>query len=1263
MTFKKFISVAALAAFALPFAASRSASAETPKTASRITAPVNNAQRATLAGHVRPFLSRAVDNGRVADSEMSGPIMLIFSRTPKQQADLDSLVDQLHNKNSASYHKWLTPTEFGARFEPADSDVAAVKSWLVSQGFTILDIVPSKTHISFKGTMGQLKAAFGVEVHHFSINGESHVATISEPQIPAALAPVIGGINKLDDFGGKPLVHLAGAYKKDGKTGATTRVAGVASAPFAPSFTTPLPPSIGTGTDYNLGPQDFYTIYNENPLLSAGITGAGQTIAVIEEVQVATADVTTFRSQFGLPAYPATPNSTGGGVNYLIGSSSGLGGYASCYAPVTQSKGKSSGEESEADIDLQWAGAVAPNAIVDFVACGGTKTSGDGTTLGALGIDHSAQYIANYLSSTVVAASMSYGECEADMTSSQTSGVGYYNNQWEQFAAEGITPIISSGDGGAEQCYQNGTNATTLPPSINGFGDSAYNVSAGGTDFGDLYETNNYTTSPVSTFWNATNGTGLSSAVGYVPETTWAGYCSNQLFASYLQAEGSTTFGSVYTPSAICSNATAKTDGLLAVVGAAGGISTYNTIPTWQSVYGVGLNSVSTTYRNIPDVSLYASNGWWGHSIPFCESDTYACTYTNSTDAYYLGAGGTSFVAPQLAGLMALVSQKTGQRQGQADYTFYNLAAQQYGTPGNPASGLTGCSGSGVTPGQRPSSSCYFYDVSNDMPSLQGGTITPGIYQPCVAADLDCYKGLGTTYGVNTVPGTTPSAGILGYTASPGYDDATGLGSLNIYGIVEGWNNATPTFASTTTESSSASTVTPSGTVTLTATVVATGRGSTVSPAGSVSFLLGSTSGTSLGTGTITPTCTGTGAATSCKGVATLTINGSVLAAGTNNIYASFPGDGANDGPSTSAAVTVKLAGPPVGNLELAVDAATSQPTVPTTDTLFVSGWVGDPVDGSPVGNVKVYIDGVSYGTPTLGVSRPDVVSYSGNSAYAASGYTFTLAASTLAPGTHAVTVVAIDSAGQTTTFGPLSITVTAVYPPPVGNLEAPAIGTTTSVAINSSVDISGWIADPTDGSPMTNVTVYIDGVSVGKPALGISRPDVVSYTGNSTYANSGFSLAYSVAGLAAGTHSVTVVGTNSHSISTTFGPSSFTVTDAPPVGNLELAVDSVTAQPTVSQSTGTLFVSGWAADYLDNGPAQSVQILIDGTPAGFATLGGSRPDVASYFGKPAWTNSGYSFTVAASGLSTGSHSVTAVVTNTSGLTSTFSTQAITVTP
>ena len=1106
-------------------------------TASRITEKIDESKRTALAGHVRPFLKNAADHGAVDETTRTAPIMLMLSRTAKQQADLDAFVDAAHNKNSPSYHQWLTPAQFGARYQPADSDVLAVKNWLLSKGFTVLDVAPSKTFISFTGTVGQLRAAFHTEIHHFTINGEEHMATINEPEIPAALAPVIGGLNKLDDFSPKPLSHVSGTYKVNKATGKTTRVAG--SAPYAPSFTTPIPSADGGGTSYNVGPQDFYTIYNENPLLASGITGAGQTIAVIEEVNVAQADVTTFRSQFGLPTYPATPNSTAGGVNYMIGNStSGLGGYASCYAPVTQAKGKTSGEESEADIDLQWAGAVAPNAIVDFVACGGTKTSGDGTTLGSLGIDHAAQYIVNYLSSTVVSASMSYGECEADMSSSQTTGVGYYNNQWEQYAAEGITAIISSGDGGAEQCYQNGADATTLPPSVNGFGSSAYNVSAGGTDLGDLYESNNYTTIPLSTWWNTTNGPGFSSAVTYIPETTWAGYCSNELFSSYLQAEASTTFGTIYTPSGICSNATAKTDGLLAVVGAAGGISTYNTIPTWQSVYGVGLNSVSTTYRNIPDVSLYASNGWWGHALPFCESDEYACTYSNSTDAYELGAGGTSFVAPQLAGFMALVAQKTGQKQGQANYTFYNLASLQYGTTTTPASNLTACSGSGAQPGAAIPAGCMFNDISNDMPSLQGGTITPGIYQPCVAADLDCYQGLGTTYGVNTVPGTTKTDGILGYTASPGYDDATGLGSLNITSIVNGWNTASPTFASTTTLTSSAATVTPTSSVTLTATVTATGRGGTVAPAGSVEFYVGSKAGTDLGPGAVTSSCTGTGANTSCKGVATLTVAGSSLPTGSDSIVAYFGGDGANDAPSNSSAVTVGSYGAPLGNLDIAVDNVTASPTVSQADLVYIAGWTADAVDGSPLSNVTVYIDGNSVGTPNLGVVRNDVASYYNNPAYTNSGFYMATPASGLSVGPHSVTFTSINGGGVSSTFGPLTINVVSASKPPAGALDL-AVDDHTATSTVSQADklyTQGWAADFQTNGPVASVEITVDGQPFAAATLGVARPDVAAYYNNPNWTNTGYVSDVSASTLAVGPHTVSAYATDHTGLVTNFG-------------------------------------------------------------------------------------------------------------------------------
>src|SRR5271157_506940 len=157
----------------------------------RVTERIDESRRTTLVGHVRPFLKNAIDRGPVDGSEQVGLITLMLSRTAQQQQDLDALVDQLHNKNSTNYHKWLTPEEFGARFSPADEDVAAVKGWLESKGLTVVEIPPSKTHITITGTVGQLRDAFHVDIHHLSVHGEAHVATMTEPQVPAALAPVI----------------------------------------------------------------------------------------------------------------------------------------------------------------------------------------------------------------------------------------------------------------------------------------------------------------------------------------------------------------------------------------------------------------------------------------------------------------------------------------------------------------------------------------------------------------------------------------------------------------------------------------------------------------------------------------------------------------------------------------------------------------------------------------------------------------------------------------------------------------------------------------------------------------------------------------------------------------------------------------------------------------------------------------------------------------------------------------------------------------
>ncbi|MGB7987043.1 MAG: chitobiase/beta-hexosaminidase C-terminal domain-containing protein [Terracidiphilus sp.] len=353
--------------------------------------------------------------------------------------------------------------------------------------------------------------------------------------------------------------------------------------------------------------------------------------------------------------------------------------------------------------------------------------------------------------------------------------------------------------------------------------------------------------------------------------------------------------------------------------------------------------------------------------------------------------------------------------------------------------------------------------------------------------------------------------------------------------------------------------------------------------------------------------------------------------------------------------------GPPVGSLDVAVDSATGSSTLPQTDSLLVRGWVADPVDGSPLGNVKIYVDGVFFGTPTLGLSRTDVASYFNNSTWAKSGYQLVASVAALSIGTHAVTVVAIDSGGRSTTLGPLTINVTGG--PPVGSLDVAVDSATGSSTLpqTDSLLVWGWVADPVDGSPLGNVKVYVDGVFFGTPTLGLSRTDVASYFNNSTWAKSGYQLVASVAALSIGTHAVTVVAIDSGGRSTTLGPLTITVTGGPPVGSLDVAVDSVTGSSTLPQSD-SLLVRGWVADPVDGSPLGNVKVYVDGVFFGTPTLGLSRTDVASYFNNSSWANSGYQLIASVANLSAGTHTVTVVAIDSGGRSTTLGPLTISVT-
>jgi sugar lactone lactonase YvrE len=350
---------------------------------------------------------------------------------------------------------------------------------------------------------------------------------------------------------------------------------------------------------------------------------------------------------------------------------------------------------------------------------------------------------------------------------------------------------------------------------------------------------------------------------------------------------------------------------------------------------------------------------------------------------------------------------------------------------------------------------------------------------------------------------------------------------------------------------------------------------------------------------------------------------------------------------------------PPFGHFDSAVDSVTKSATVGQSDSVVVSGWAADVIDGAPLSNVTAYIDGNLIGTPTLGIARPDVTAAYNNAAYTNSGYSLTYAVAALSLGSHGVTVVAIDSGGRSTTFGPLMFTVAAAAggAPPFGHLDSAvdSVNESSTVGQSDAVVVKGWAADLTDGAPLSNVKVYIDGDLAGTPTLGIARLDVAAADG-AAYLDSGYTLTYSVAALSLGSHAVTVIAIDAGGRSTTFGPLDFTVAatagPAPPFGHLDSAVDNVTASSTVAQSDSVV-VKGWAADLTDGAPLSNVKVYIDGNLAGTPTLGIARPDVAAADGAT-YLDSGYSLTYSAATLALGLHSVTVIAINSGGRSTTF---------
>jgi len=578
---------------------------------SRIKDRVVETSRVALRGNTLRPSGLGTDAGPADPSARVDRMLLILQRSAEQEAALRSFLDSVQDPRSPNFRKFLTPEQFGSRFGVSDSDVSKIAGWLRGHGFQVAGANKGRTALEFSGTVGQLQEAFQVPMRTYNIRGVQHWANAVDPSIPAAIAPVVSGIANLNDIRPRPM-SIRGP--RGTWSDATHRI--------VPDLTA----SISNQTYLFVTPGDAATIYDVPHSLNTGLAanqtqydGTGVTIGVVGDVYPDSTGVMYYRSLFGLPANHWTLVRDGDEGTF-----------------------DQSADQTEAMLDSEVSGGLAPGANVIFYAAGNT-------------LFQSGVMLAIYRAiddNNVNILSVSYGECEADLGA---AGNLQILQAWEQAAAQGIAVTVSSGDGGSAGCDDfNTEQAAKYGLAVNGLASTPYNVAVGGTDF-DVLKTG------FTSYVSSSNSANYTSTSKYIPEEPWNdSTASNGALASNTPLTNSQGQTNIVAGSGGASS-------LGAVDGSGNSIPYLK--PQWQKNFSA---SNQDSVRDLPDVSLFAGNGLYRAVWAVCEPSD--CTGGSQWSVH--GVGGTSASAPAFAGMLALVNQKIGAstRLGQPNWILYRLA-------------------------------------------------------------------------------------------------------------------------------------------------------------------------------------------------------------------------------------------------------------------------------------------------------------------------------------------------------------------------------------------------------------------------------------------------------------------------------------------------------------------------------------------------------------------------------------------------------------
>jgi hypothetical protein len=1109
----------------------------------RIIGPINTTKTVKLSGGVPAKAKRKYDQGPVDPSLKLSYMTLLTAPSAAQQRDLNLLLAEQQNSRSPLFHQWLTPEQYADRFGLSTNDIQKLTTWLESEGFSVINVARGRNFIVFSGTAAQAESVFQTQIHTFDVRGEKSFSNTAPPSIPAALVGIVTGFRGLSNFRLKPSIKQRNPqYTYSGSGGAERFIA----------------------------PGDIATIYDTTKLASAGVTGTGQTIAVIGQTNVYLADLVDFRSTsspvgFSLPAITGCSKNSSG---ILTSCAAGSGNLLQ-YIQVNGNSGgaPSLGDLPEADLDLEWSGATAPNAQIIFVNASDPNGGG---------VWDSWYYAVDNKVSPVI--TMSYGTCEYNEAQNNglTGEFTFVSDEAELQKAnsEGITFMNSAGDAGAAACDPDSNlseeglavNYPASSPEVTGVGGTMipYDIAGSGAYYG-------------GTYWSSTNGsTGGSllcpSGEGNgpcIPENSWddsaefGAYCAAGLGVQFCTAYGITDQESAQLAIGIGSGG--------------GGYSSCTTVdenddcsggfaqPSWQAVTVPG----QVAARLVPDVSLLASPNWPGYiwctpieelsnTPPYDTETTSSCA--NGVAASVAGVvsggqyvvdpsiiGGTSASSPVFAGIVALLNE----------YLVKNGAITKPGLGNiNPILYLMGVTapsafhqGTGGT--DAPGSNTVYCDPGS-----------PGV----PPADLEC-------------PAAIPPAmyGLFGYYAATdyaanGYNSATGLGSVDAFNLASNWAAAMEYGTTTTTLASSLNPANQGQSVTFTATVATTGANP---PTGTVSF---NNQGTTVGTGTLSKV----------SGAQVATFVTSALPAGTDTITALYEGDTANAGSISTIlnqvvneGASFTLTANPT-TVSIAPGGAAGTSTITVVPSGGFTGSVSLAATGQPTGVTAGFVPNPTTNTSTLSLT----------------------ASGSVAAGTYPITIT--GTSGSLTATTTVTLTVTAA---PTFTVSANPNTLTIVQGTNGTSTITVTSLNGFNSSTTLSASGLPSGVTAGFVPSSVTPPANGTATSTLTLTASGTA--------ATGTATVTITGTSgsttaSTTISLTITPApSFTLSDSPTSVTIAQGGTGGTSTITITAHNGfsgnvTLgaapLPTGVTAVFSPN-PATSTSTLTL-TASGSATLG-----------------------------------------------------------